>query len=175
MSDENTAPDPDAADAAPPEGNADDLPQWARDAIAKANKEAAAYRTKVRDLEPLAKKARDLEDASKSELDKATERLTAAEKRAAEAELRAMRLEVAASKGLTPAQARRLVGSTLEELEADADELLATFGGKPADEDRPPTPRRPAANLKPGATPVAEQEESDPRKLALAARERVGR
>lgn len=45
-----------------------------------------------------------------------------------QAQLRAMRLEVAAAKGLTPKQAARLQGSTREELEADADDLLATFG-----------------------------------------------
>jgi hypothetical protein len=44
-----------------------------------------------------------------------------------------MRAEVATSKGLTAAQARRLQGSTVEELEADADDLLTSF--KPADKD----------------------------------------
>jgi hypothetical protein len=38
---------------------------------------------------------------------------------------------VAAAKGLSAAQAKRLSGGTREELEADADDLLATF--KPAD------------------------------------------
>jgi hypothetical protein len=44
-----------------------------------------------------------------------------------EAELRAARLEVAAAKGLTPAQAARLQGSTREELDADADQLKELF------------------------------------------------
>ncbi|MFD9442166.1 hypothetical protein [Streptomyces sp. NPDC060001] len=39
------------------------------------------------------------------------------------------RLKVALDKGLTLAQAERLRGSTTEELEADADELKALFGG----------------------------------------------
>lgn len=76
-----------------------------------------------------AKKLAEIEEASKSEADKAAERLTAAEKRAADAEVQVLRLQVAGEKGLTPSQAKRLVGSTREELEADADELLATFGG----------------------------------------------
>lgn len=150
----------------------DDLPDWARAALKKANAEAASYRTKVRELEPLAKKARDLEDASKTEIEKAAERLTAAEQRAQEAELRALRLEVAAEKGLTPAQARRLVGTSKEELEADADELLDTFGARGDDGEKPPTPRRPVERLRPGAAPAGEPEETDPRKLALAARAR---
>lgn len=144
-----------APEAAPAESNVDDLPDWARAALKKANAEAASYRTKVRELEPLAKKARDLEDASKTETEKAAERLTAAERRAQEAELRALRLEVAAEKGLTPAQARRLVGTSKEELEADADELLDTFAPGGDDGTKPRTPSRPAERLRPlrsGAT-----------------------
>ncbi|MCQ6554800.1 hypothetical protein NPS70_16565 [Streptomyces sp. C10-9-1] len=40
----------------------------------------------------------------------------------------ALRIRVAAEKGLSPAQAERLRGSTKEELEADADALKALFG-----------------------------------------------
>src|SRR5690606_23471525 len=53
-------------------------------------------------------------------------------KRLAEETARAKRqqliAEVAAAKGLTLDQARRLQGETREELEADADELVALFG-----------------------------------------------
>ncbi|MBA9002017.1 capsid assembly scaffolding protein Gp46 family protein [Thermomonospora cellulosilytica] len=69
-------------------------------------------------------------DASKSELQKLAERVEAAEKRAADMEAKALRAEVAQAKGLTPAQAKRLTGTTREELEADADELLEVFGGR---------------------------------------------
>jgi hypothetical protein len=68
-------------------------------------------------------------DASKSDLEKLAARVEAAEKKAADMEAKALRAEVAQAKGLTPAQARRLQGSTKEELEADADDLLASFGG----------------------------------------------
>jgi hypothetical protein len=40
-----------------------------------------------------------------------------------------LRLRVALAKGLTEAQAKRLLGSTEEELSKDADELVASFGG----------------------------------------------
>lgn len=49
---------------------------------------------------------------------------------------RALLLEVASTKGLTPAQAERLQGSTREELEADADALRSAFGG--GDQSRRP-------------------------------------
>lgn len=134
--------------------------------IAKANSEAAGLRKRLRELEPLAAKAKELEDANKSEAEKLTERLSGAEKRAQEAELRALRLEVAAEKGLTPAQARRLVGSSKEELEEDADDLLSSFAPK---DDAPKTPRvpgRPKERLRGGGDPEEPVEETDPRKLA---------
>ena len=98
-----------------------------RKQLEKVRKEAASYRTKVRELEPLASKARELEDAGRSDLEKLTARAEKAEREHAETVARAMRLEVAFEKGLTPAQAKRLVGATREELEADADEILRDF------------------------------------------------
>jgi hypothetical protein len=74
-----------------------------------------------------AQRLKEIEDAQKSAEERATEALTNAEKRAQEAESRALRLEVASEKGLTAAQAKRLVGGTREELEADADDLLENF------------------------------------------------
>jgi hypothetical protein len=52
------------------------------------------------------------------------ERVAQIERQAQESEARALRAEVANAKGLTPNQAKRLIGATKEELEADADELL---------------------------------------------------
>lgn len=61
------------------------------------------------------------------------------------AELKALRLEVAAEKGLTPQQAARLQGATREELAADADALKELF----------PTPAQgaPAGNGSPAPDP----------------------
>ncbi len=90
-----------------------------------AEKELAKYR----------KADQDRADADKSE----AEKRTAAEQRAVAAELRATRLEVAHEKGLTPAQAKRLVGDTKEAIEADADEILRDFPTTPA-KPAPPKP-----------------------------------
>jgi hypothetical protein len=81
--------------------------------------------TEAKALRPAAQKLADLEESQKSELEKAQARADAAEARAAEKEAAALRAQVALDKKLTPSQAKRLVGSTQEELEADADELLA--------------------------------------------------
>ena len=52
------------------------------------------------------------------------DRVAEIERQAKASEERALRAEVANAKGLTASQAKRLIGSTKEELEADADELL---------------------------------------------------
>jgi hypothetical protein len=130
-----TTPPPAPATPPAPAGTGDlgDAGKKALDEERAARREAEKTRkdleARLKELEPLAAKAKKLEEASKTEAEKLTERATAAEKRATDAESKALRMEVAAAKGLTQAQAKRLVGATKEELEADADELLASFGG----------------------------------------------
>ena len=92
----------------------------------RRNAKAAA-----RERDALAAKLKEHEDRDKSESQRLTERAETAEKAVAAAEARALRLEVAAEQGLTLAQAKRLVGVSRDELEADAKELLATFPAAP--------------------------------------------
>lgn len=123
----------------------------AKEKIEKVNREAASLRARLKELEPLAKRAQELDEAQKTETQRATEALTAAEQRAVAAEAKLMRAEVAAEKGLTAAQAKRLVGGTREELLADADDYLASLpNAAPA-----PTSRTPVEALRPGALPQA--------------------
>lgn len=75
-----------------------------------------------------------------------------------------MRLEVATDKGLTVAQAKRLVGATREDLEADAEELLSSF--QPATNNADGVRVRPVEALKGGGQPDTAPEETDPAKLA---------
>lgn len=84
----------------------------------------ARERKRFEDYEDVkAKAARldELEEQNKTESQKATERLAAAEQRAVELELKANRAEVAAAKGVP---ADLLTGSTVEELAASADALI---------------------------------------------------
>lgn len=134
--------------------------------------------SKLSELEPLAKRAKELEDASKSDVERATSEAQTAAGRADKAERELLRLRVAMRKGLSEVQARRLVGDTEDELEADADDLMASFrppepdSKKDDDVEEPPardnSRRRPQERLRPGAVPDAETEpeEMDPRKLA---------
>lgn len=88
-------------------------------------KTLAAQKADLKELREKAKRLDELEDAQKSEIEKAQARAEAAEKRLQETELARLRSEIALTKGLTPSQAKRLVGTNADELAADADELLA--------------------------------------------------
>ena len=88
----------------------------------------ARDRAKFADYDEL-KKAADrlsqIEEANKTEAEKAAARADAAERRAAELETKALRAEVANAKGVPVAL---LTGSTQEELEVAADALIAFRG-----------------------------------------------
>lgn len=114
-----------------PPASQDELNKIISERVARERQKFADYS----DLKSKAAKFDELDQASKTEQERLTEKLAAAEARAAEIEGRALRLEVASENGLTPAQAKRLVGSTREELEADAKELLATFTPSKSEDD----------------------------------------
>lgn len=149
-------PDAPADTAAPAEHP--DIAKWKalarkHEQTAKANAEAA-------------RKLAELEDRDKSAADKAAEQSAAAIARAEKAERELVRLRVASEKGLTPAQAKRLVGNTEDELAADADELLADL--KPSAPPAAAATRRPTETLSGGGDPAQQPEELDPDKLAAA-------
>lgn len=151
------APDDDAdrTDADPDAG--------AKSALAK---ERAARRQAEKDLADLRTRLKDVEDKDKSEVERLREQVAGLTKDRDEHARTALRLEVAAAKGLTPSQAKRLVGSTVEELEADAEELVAAFAPKGGNEDKSTPGGRPKERLRGGGDPTEEPEETDPRKLA---------
>lgn len=124
----------------------------------KLKKERDAFATQVKEHE----------DKTKTEAQKLEERASNAESGLSTAQRETARLRIALKKNLTETQAKRLVGDTEEELEADADELLASFKDDETDEGsggggerRTPKPR-----MRTGAAPNSEPEETDPEKLA---------
>jgi TolA-binding protein len=112
--------------------------------------ERKARRDAEKQLKDIQAQVKQLEDADKSESERLTERLAEAEKRATAAEGRADRFEVALEKGLDMTRAKRLTGSTREELEADADELHTWQAGS----NEGPAPSKPTEALTGGGDPT---------------------
>lgn len=114
--------------------------------------ERAANKASRKQIAELQAKLKEYEDANKTEAEKTAERLAALEKTSAESRSRAERLEVAVDKGLPKALAARLQGSTREELEADADELLKLVGdNKPASPKPDPSQGHGGGGAKPAS------------------------
>lgn len=123
----------------------------------EAEKEAARkWEKRSKENVDKARKFDELEASQKSELEKLTDAQRAADERAAKAERDAVRWRIAAKKGLTETQAKRLIGDTEEELEADADELLESF--RTEDNGNRTVPGRPKESLRSGARPNDEPE-----------------
>ncbi|MFE7463098.1 hypothetical protein ACFU6R_03200 [Streptomyces sp. NPDC057499] len=127
-------------------------PEVLRKKLTDANAEAANYRTKLRETEVKLSGAKTLEEfeAATSELRGQIETL----------ERQILLNNVAAKFELPPALAKRLAGTTPEELEADAKELQKLVA--------PPAPE----SLGGGLTPSDGEEDFDPVKAARAARSR---
>lgn len=131
-------------------------------------------------------KLQEFEDAQKSDIEKLSERAAKAEKEREQASLQVSRMQIAIDYKLTMDEAKRLQGSTPEELEEDAEELVkllqarAAANAKTSSEDEAdkateegkapprkiakkaaPTRKRPKERLRPGA--VSPGSESDTR------------
>ncbi|MEV5319171.1 hypothetical protein AB0K92_16200 [Streptomyces sp. NPDC052687] len=104
---------------------------------------AELERLRAAEAELNQRKAAEMSEAERVQAEKAAAEAAAATAKAeAEAATRkALLLEIAFDKGLTPAQASRLQGSTKEELEADADALKALFGAPAVTGGATPPPR----------------------------------
>lgn len=126
------------------------LPAWARDTIAKANKEAAGYRARVRELEPKARRADELDEASRTELERAQAAAETARKQAEDAQAEALRTRVALAHGL-PADDLDLLGTGDEETLTKRAKRLADLNEKAAKNTA-----RPGGPLRPGASPATE-------------------
>lgn len=119
-----TAGPDDAGDGAVKELTLDE----AKAEIARVRKEAARYRTERNELKPLAEQAQAAEDAKKSELEKAQERIAALEAEKREAEQSAARAAVAATTGVP---AEFIHGDTEEQMQEYAQRLAEAMGKKP--------------------------------------------
>ena len=115
--------------------------------------EARKWESRAKKNKDAADRLAEYEESQKTETQKLADRLEAAESDSKTTKAELMRLRVAMKKGLTEAQAKRLLGDSEEELEQDADELLASFASEAEERD---VRRRPQERLRPGASPDAE-------------------
>ena len=144
MPDEPTEPENEPTDEPKPEPEpkADDRTARSDDDPVDWVAEARKWEKQAKANSDAASKLKELEDAQKTEQERLTEKLNATETRAKEAELKAARLEVATEKGLPKTSVKFLTGTTPEELEASADELLELIKPKQDEpSDGKPKPR----------------------------------
>ena len=147
MADDPT-PDPDAPKKDDPAPDPDAGAKKALDA------ERAARREAEKQLKAVLAQLQELVDKDKSEVDKLRDQVNALTKERDDAASAALRHEIAIAKGLNAAQAKRLVGATREELEADADEILEAFPTKGG--ATPPPSKKPSPDLRGGGDPTKE-------------------
>jgi hypothetical protein len=158
-----------ADDPTPPEPKPDPKPDpELGDAGKKAlEAERAARRDADKQLRAVQEELKKLQDKDKSETDRLRDEVEQLKAQSAEGAAKALRAEVALSKGLSAAHAKRLVGTTREELEADADEILEAFPS-PGGGATPPPGKRPVPDLKGGTDPSDTPVETNPAKLAAS-------
>ncbi|MFJ6073701.1 hypothetical protein ACIQFU_23140 [Streptomyces sp. NPDC093065] len=146
----------------------------AKEKIHKANAEALGLRKRLEALEPLAAKAKELEDAQKTETERLTEQLAAERERAAKATRTAVASKVEALAAKTFADPEDAAGAL--DLAAYVDEsgvidserikadLAALLERKPhwARPDEGAAPRRPAPDRTQGSSGNGNRSTSDP-------------
>jgi hypothetical protein len=140
---------------------ADDLGEPGKKALEQERK---ARRDAERQLREQGEQLKALQDKDKSDSERLTEKITQLEKDLATATARADRYEVALDKGLDMTRAKRLTGTTREELEADADELQTWQAGTT---EKPGVPSKPTTDLRGGGDPT-EEPDVDVRKVVDA-------
>ncbi len=127
-----------------------------------------ALRKELKELKPLAEKARELEESRKSESEKLTDRVTTTEQELAEAKADAAKLRVAIKYDLSEEDLDFLGSGDEEQIEERAKRLSERLKSK-TDDDKPEVKRRPTEKTKrTGVTSRTEPDEMDPAKLADA-------
>lgn len=156
MAEETTTPEETAPEAETPDEPFD--AERAKAKIEKANREAAALRARLKEAEPYIARARELEEAQKTEQQRLAEQLAEAQKTAAERTTEALRLRIALKHGISDDDAETFLTGATEELMMRQAERLAAMRG-------PSVPaasgRTPVEALRPGALPNPEPQSLD--------------
>lgn len=116
-------------DKTEPEGGDKPLGAAGEKALEAFKERAREAEAKIKELEPLAAKAREAEEANKTELEKANGKAAQLDDQVKTLTGENLRLRVALEKKIPAELIDRLKGNSKEELEADAEELLKLVGG----------------------------------------------
>lgn len=118
----------------------------AAEVSATVRKRLAAERAKLGDVAEIKRKAEEYDkaqEASKTQAERDAARIKELETERDTLASKQLKTDIGAKFGLTPVQAKRLVGTTAEEIEADAEELANDLGIKRDDDRRKPGDARP--------------------------------
>lgn len=152
---EPPAPEPDEPDLS---GESNSKKTWTPEEyeseLAKVRKEAAGWRTKLREVEPKAKAYDEHQDAQKTEIERATERATQLESDLTARTNEINILRAAAKHGIPEGDWDLLGSGTPEELDARAARLAAKGFGATKEPAPAPPSDRPLETLRPGASPT---------------------
>jgi hypothetical protein len=153
-------PAPPATPAAPADPAATVDPANPDEPLREPGKKALdAERTRAANAEKaLADLRKEIEDSKKSAEQKAADDLKAAQNEAAANAAKALKYEVAAEHGIPLSLAARLTGTTLAEIQADAENFKTQL---PAGATPPAPPRIPGPDPTQGPTPPAAKTEAD--------------
>ncbi|MCZ0973157.1 hypothetical protein O1L55_20685 [Streptomyces albulus] len=170
MSEETTtenAPQVESAPAAEePKTGIDSLPEWAQKEIKAVRKEAAGYREKLREAEPLITKATEEIESKKTETQKLAEALELVKRENDEFRSELTRKDVMSSYELPPQAAEFLTGTDRDSMAATAEKLKTLLGGSSVES---PLRTTPVKNLQSGGSAVtAEANTFDAAEIAKA-------
>lgn len=136
----------------------DELPDWAKEKLSKANREAQNLRTRLREVEPLAQEAIDAREAAKTSEQRALERAQALEAQLVTVQLQAETNGLAAQFGIPPTHVRYIVGNSPEERADAAKGIAELLHAHSTPQPVAPPSNRPVEGLRPGASPTPPSE-----------------
>jgi len=133
------------------------LGEGGKKALAAERARVKELNDRLKELEPLAKAHADAQESAKSETTKLNEALTSERDARTKAEVALLRHTIAADKGVPSDLVKFLTGSSKEEIEQSAAELLDAVGN-----NKPAMPGRPVERMVNGRPSTSSLDKDDP-------------
>jgi hypothetical protein len=151
----------------PPATDGDEvLGEGGKNALVAERKARKELEARLKELEPLAKAAKEREEAEKTEAQKLNEALAGEREARTTAEAELLRYVIGAEKKVPAELVKFLAGTTKDEVEQSADALLAAVA-----DNRPTMPGRPAERMVNGRPSTSSLDTLDPAALIALGRD----